>query len=329
MNKSRIFFGLGVIFCFLTGAYLWKVTRHTVRPTEVSFSDQDVLRSGVLVYVGDQSITTEDLALEYDIHAGDIADATDLNPAPKDIEHKDLNPLKERLLTSMIERKVLYQYLRKDSTFSSDDPARFTACLTEWQDAVNSLAPEKALHSEKLKQRLCERSLIEQYLAEKIFVDISIDNAEIKKYYEQNRKSLMKPKRVLIRQIVLETEEAANDVQKGLTRSNFAERAREFSITPEAADGGLIGPFAQGEFPQFFDYAFGMAKGEIYGNIKSNYGYHIILVEDQLKKQEPTLQEARKDIIRALTTEAKEKEYRKWIETAINTVPVKTSGSKS
>ena len=90
----------------------------------------------------------------------------------------------------------------------------------------------------------------------------------------------------------------------------------------------MIGPFAQGEMPRFFDLAFSLAKGEIYGVIKSPYGYHIIMLEERYSKTEETLEQARASINAILTENKRKEEYKKWLETAINAIPVKTPGSK-
>lgn len=324
---------VGITLCFLTGAYVWKVTHTSVKPIEPLSGGGDTAssRATILVYVGEEPITSEDLDFEYTLHTKGIFDAKDLTPVPKiESYEKQLTPLKEKLVAGMIERKLLFLFVNQDRSFTLDDPSRFTSCLAEWQSTIKE-AGEKTFSDadgERLKERLCERSIIEQYLKEKVYQQVSIGETDVKKYYQEHKKDFIKPKRVLIRQIVLESEEAAKTLMPTLNRANFGQKAKEHSVALEAQKGGLVGPFAQGEMPRFFDLAFSMAKGEIYGVLKSPYGFHIIMLEETYSKTEQTLEQARVSIKAALQKTREQEEYKKWLEVAINAVPVKTPGSK-
>ncbi|MCD6436524.1 MAG: peptidyl-prolyl cis-trans isomerase, partial [Clostridiales bacterium] len=63
---------------------------------------------------------------------------------------------------------------------------------------------------------------------------------------------------------------------------DFADIAKELSEDPgSASNGGDLGYFARGVMtPEFESAAFLLEKGEISDLVKTNYGYHIIKVED-------------------------------------------------
>lgn len=328
--RKYYLYGLAGMVCFFGGAYVWKVAYTGEENIAVSFypGDRSPQRTSVLVEIGDTAITNEDLEFEFSLHTREVLNSEELTPIP-DLGSRyveELSPLREGLLSAMIERKLLYKYIQEHSKFDLEDPKRFTRCLEEWQKTLNQ---NKADFSEpgdreRLKQRLCERDILEQYLTEIVYPSLKVTKEEIQEYYDAHQTEFEKPRRVLIRQIVLPDEESAKKARHGLTRSNFASRAKELSITPEAAEGGVLGPFSKEEIPRVFNIAFTMRKGDIYGILKSTYGFHLIMLEDKLPAKKLSLTEAEPEIVEKLLQAKKEESFQEWIETALDTVQVST-----
>ena len=68
-------------------------------------------------------------------------------------------------------------------------------------------------------------------------------------------------------------------LQKG---EDFAELAKRFSKCPSKSKGGNLGWFGKGEMvPEFEKAAFEGKIGEIVGPVKTEFGYHIIKINDQ------------------------------------------------
>ncbi len=79
--------------------------------------------------------------------------------------------------------------------------------------------------------------------------------------------------------IVLRLEELASAVRDG---EDFAELARIYSEGPSGPQGGDLGFFARGAMVEEFDeVAFGLDIGEVSDPVKTQFGYHIIKVEDR------------------------------------------------
>lgn len=71
-------------------------------------------------------------------------------------------------------------------------------------------------------------------------------------------------------------------IYKNLTPDNFAEYAEKYSEGPSAVNGGSLGWFSRGMMVENFENAaFDTEVGEIAGPIKTQFGYHLILVEDK------------------------------------------------
>jgi len=73
------------------------------------------------------------------------------------------------------------------------------------------------------------------------------------------------------------------DIQKNVTAKNFAEFAQKYSQDPGSKDnGGDLGWFGKGKMiPEFEKTAFSLGKGKISEPVKTNYGYHLILLLDK------------------------------------------------
>lgn len=285
--------------------------------------------------VGDKTITPGDLIWELELHTKvpRFDDNEDAFGIPGD-SNKGLSPpidttespeLRERIVTAVIERKVLYRYIaEKSKNFDLSDPAKFTKCLANVTD-VASTNPEffSAPQSrERLKTKLCEEAIIERYLEEQVFRSLNVTEDETSSYYRTHEKNFRKPTRVILRQVVLAKEETANELRSQIKHSNFSELARKHSITPEAANGGLIGPFSKEQLPTLFDIVFSMNIGEISGVIKSEYGFHIIMPTQRIPPQTVSLTEAAPEIRAELLRIKKLDAFQRWVNTALNAISV-------
>src|SRR5581483_4627330 len=69
---------------------------------------------------------------------------------------------------------------------------------------------------------------------------------------------------------------------------------KEKSKDPGAADGGDLGYFTKEQMvPEFADAAFKLEKGQISDPVKTQFGWHVIKVEDKRMKPTPTFDEVR------------------------------------
>lgn len=346
MRKRWIFLALWGV-CFVVGSFAWKVLHTGSFSYESKLEIESVEDLDLTVSVGDFLITREDIEWEYEYYMqqlkvvseldhdegeGERKDSPKLGPDGNKEESTDQKPIIElynKLLSQLIERKLLYQYVTRDVHFELNNPSRYTACLEEWQSTVEQqqdfFRDEKRRNS--LKSMLCERNILQQYVKERITAGIQLDEQEIRTYYEAHKSEFLQPARVTIRQVVLASEGEAKKARARLNSQNFAELARELSIAPEASEGGLLGPFSKGEMPSLFDIAFEMSPGEIQGILKSTYGFHIIMLEKKVPKVQLGWEAARLRIEKLLSRKREDEEYKKWVEMALNSIPIKSSRS--
>lgn len=89
------------------------------------------------------------------------------------------------------------------------------------------------------------------------------------------------PRKVHARHILVKTEDEAREILFDLKKGNkdFEAAARERSICPSGKKGGDLGWFGRGQMIKEFEKAaFSMKPGELSKPIKTQFGWHIIVV---------------------------------------------------
>jgi parvulin-like peptidyl-prolyl isomerase len=90
--------------------------------------------------------------------------------------------------------------------------------------------------------------------------------------------------------------------------------AKRVSLSPDAAQGGDLGFFGRDEMPSEFDPVFALPVGKLSPLIKSDYGYHLLLVEAKRPAARLTREEAGPEIRRRLEAERREAVYQEWLQ---------------
>lgn len=130
----------------------------------------------------------------------------------------------------------------------------------------------------------------------------TVTDAEIKKFYDDN----LKPQtEVHARHILVETEAQAKDIEAKLKGgADFAKLATEVSKDP-GSDGGDLGYITKDQVvPEFGNVAFSLEKGKISDPVKSQFGWHVIKVEDKRERQPPAFDSVKARIKTVLTQKA-------------------------
>ncbi|MFT6671052.1 MAG: peptidyl-prolyl cis-trans isomerase C [Afipia broomeae] len=204
------------------------------------------------------------------------------------------------------------------------DPAtrrdNLIAFLIDMKIVAKAAEAKKIGDSAEFKQKIAfarDRLLMDSLLATE--GKAAVTDEAMKKVYEDATKQVSGEKEVRARHILVPTEEEAKAIKAELDKgADFAKLAKEKSKDPGAADGGDLGFFTKEQMvPEFSAVAFALEPGKISDPVKSQFGWHIIKVEEARDRKPPdfeqvkgqiqnfVIRKAQADYVTKLRTEAK------------------------
>lgn len=195
-----------------------------------------------------------------------------LPPQTQQLPRDQLLPL---VLQELINTKILVKLARRDGL--DEEP--------EFKRQINSAAEQI------LRQIFLER-----------LSEAAVNDEAIQKYYDENIGSAEGDVEVRARHILLETEEDALAVVEEIENGgDFEQLARDRSTGPSAPAGGDLGYFTRDAMvAPFAEAAFSMAAGEVSAPVQTQFGWHVIKVEDRRETAPPALEQVRDEISRQL-----------------------------
>ena len=143
-----------------------------------------------------------------------------------------------------------------------------------------------------------QRALRDAYFERSVKASIGIEAA--RGIYEDKVKGLKPEEEVQARHILVAKEEDAKKLaERAKAGEDFAQLAKENSGDGGSKEqGGMLGYFGRGQMvPQFEEAAFALKKGEISDPVQSQFGWHVIKVEDRRQKPPPSFEEVKDRLI--------------------------------
>jgi peptidyl-prolyl cis-trans isomerase C len=175
---------------------------------------------------------------------------------------------------------------------------------------------ERGLTLQFWREELKESLIMEKLLEQAVYPRVSVTDMEVAAYFEANRDQFDRPAQVRARQIVVTTETEGQEALDLLRQGQpFEEVAAKYSLSPDAQLGGDLGFFGRGEMPPEFDeIVFDLPVKRLSKLVKSEYGYHIFMVEEKRKAMRLSKKEATEEIVAILEGLKKEEVYLGWLQ---------------
>jgi len=170
-----------------------------------------------------------------------------------------------------------------------------------------------------------EEELKEQKLAENmrygvLFKDIDASEEEIKEFYEKNKEMYVKDAEVKVREILLKTKAEAQDLLDRIKAGeDFSKLAEKMTIRETAkATGGDLGYIKKTRYPELFDYAMKLKKGDLGGplfvqDFKYGKGWSIIEILDKKGGEQQSLDEVKALVANRIKGEKKMKTFEDFL----------------
>ena len=181
------------------------------------------------------------------------------------------------------------------------------AFLIDMKIVAKAAEDKKVENNEDFKKRLAftrNRLLMDSLLATE--GKAATTDEAMKKVYEEASKQITGEQEVHARHILVETEDDAKAIAAELKKgADFAELAKKKSKDPGASDGGDLGFFTKDQMvPEFSAVAFTLEPGKISDPVKSQFGWHIIKVEEKRNRQAPAFEQVKPQIETYVTRKA-------------------------
>jgi len=195
-------------------------------------------------------------------------------------------------------------------------------------EKARSMAMRNNITMEEWREKILRGLRIKKLLMAEVDSKVTVDDDEIKTYYQDNKESFKWPERVRALQIMVTDEGSAAMIRKDLVAlpdrpespredhvGKFMSKAREKSISPDAAKGGDLGFFSQGQMPkEFEDAVFKLKVGQVSEVVETVHGFHIFMLVNREPPRQMTYDEARDKIMKIIKESKREKEFSDWIE---------------
>jgi len=152
----------------------------------------------------------------------------------------------------------------------------------------------------RLKDQMIQQAYLRDEIADRVTED------KIRAAYDERVKDMEQETEIRARHILVKTQDEAEAIRREISDgANFEDVAREKSTGPSGPQGGDLGYFVAGTMvPEFSEAAFAMEPGDVSDPVQTDFGWHVIKVEDRRMKPLPTYEELLPQIRDELSNQA-------------------------
>lgn len=239
---------------------------------------------------------------------------------PQQIRGMELLPFMHRILDTMIQETIVSQEveLRNITVTITDEEVEeeLDTLISYYADSREEFEEILAASNYSISQLKDEiRKELAREGSSKVLWEEVVEDVEV-----QERDLIAKVEEVRARHILIDKEEEearglANQLRERILEGeSLSELATTYSSCPSASDGGDLGFFQRGSMVgPFEEVAFSLPIGEISDVVETEFGYHIIQVEER-KDLSSLDEEKQEEILGELREDKKDEVFEEWLE---------------
>lgn len=208
-----------------------------------------------------------------------------------------------------------YQRQTRKKQVSAEDKMQLLKNLIRRNLILQQDFTQQLRKSEEITKRVKEyedQLVLQKYIKIHVLDFLTVGDEEAKQYYLNNLHKFAAPPKVRASHILLRSETEAKQVLKKLQAGeSFSELAKQYSIDlPMAFEGGSMGIIERGKtLPQLQQALFILDDGEFSDIVKTQYGWHILRVDERITAQYIPYESARGRIKAILKREKEARAY--------------------
>ena len=233
-----------------------------------------------------------------------------------------IKKVNEDLLEALIEQSLTQQEARRYGISISEDEIDNAVESVKGRRSLTQEEFEKALsyegmtieaYRENIKKQLLHARIINVAVKSKVV----ITDTDIQTYYNNHIAEYAGKKKHHLRNILMRDREEIGEIKRRLDENqSFVILAKQFSMAPNASEGGDLGLFDVSNFtPQIRESISKLEKGEYTDIIQTAQGFQIFFIEDIVLDGNRTLEQVADEIEGILYQEEVEKKFQSWLET--------------
>lgn len=227
---------------------------------------------------------------------------------------KYIDVMKEKVLDMLVDIKVQEKEAIKSGITATEEEIKAEVekarAYFDSEEKFNEFLTSQKMTIEYLRDTIRKDILVNK-LQEKLTTGVTVTDDEVVDYYGANQDQFISIK---VSQILIENEEEAKKMlERVKAGENINELALQFSTDPTAKENkGVIDYFRKGQMVEAFETAaFALEPGEISELVKTDYGFHIIKLED---KKFDKLEDIEAELKISMVKNKKDKAYQVLIE---------------
>ncbi len=198
--------------------------------------------------------------------------------------------MKQQLVDQIVTRMLLEDYLEQSEVEVSEEEIeqQWNEIVAQFPDAgaLEQVLKEEGVTAAEAREQVARQVKLDK-LMEQELGETEVTDAEAQAFYDMQPEEFAQPTQVRARHILLKQEEGTEEAVQSLLKriedgEDFAALAKEHSECPSSEQGGDLGFFGEDQMVEpFARQAFSMKPGEISPPVETEFGVHIIKVEER------------------------------------------------
>jgi peptidyl-prolyl cis-trans isomerase C len=177
-------------------------------------------------------------------------------------------------------------------------------------DAIDSKIEETAEYQNEMARM--KEVILTQVNINSTMRGVGIVESEIKDHFDKNQAKYNKPASANTSHILVPTEEECKSIREKIVNNeiDFAEAAKQYSKCPSSQKGGELGMYPKGQMvPEYDAVSFSMEVGKISQPVKTQFGYHLIKLNEKNDVKTVSFEEVKNQVANDLRSKKQNEAY--------------------